>query len=222
MASSRCSRRPCPWPSRSGSRPTWPATARPPWRSARRSARERAAPGRWTHEPAGTLVPTQARRGAVPDTPPPEEAARPADPPQADAEPHVVSDEELPDPESLPPGSDFSRYLQEGVSQALRRRALRRLWQADHYGVRDGLDDYDDDYSQLEPLAREAAERLRHRGRRVNDFLDQEEEAAEASTGQEGAPEEPLDATPPDPSPSLDEGEWDETQRPSYIRKDRQ
>lgn len=169
---------------------------------------------RWSRRKLGEESP--------PDTPLPEEAAPLADPPQADAEPHVVSDEELPDPESLPPGSDFSRYLQEGVSQALRRRALRRLWQADHYGVRDGLDDYDDDYSQLEPLAREAAERLRHWGRRVNDFLDQEEEAAEASTGQEGAPTEPLDATPPDPSPSLDEGDSDETERPSYIRKDRQ
>jgi len=115
--------------------------------------------------------------------PPPEPAAVIDEP---DAPPPLL-DDTLPDPESLPPGSEVSRYLQEGVSQALRRRALRRLWQADHYQVRDGLDDYDGDYSQLEPMAREVAERLRHWSRQVGDVLAPDDETTECDPAMEEA-----------------------------------
>lgn len=122
---------------------------------------------------------------SAPETPPPmPEASAGIDEPDA---PPPSLDDSLPDPESLPPGSEVSRYLQEGVSQALRRRALRRLWQADHYQVRDGLDDYDGDYSQLEPMAREVAERLRHWSRQVNEALEPEEASAESAPDAEEA-----------------------------------
>ncbi len=79
-------------------------------------------------------------------------------------------DATLPDPDSLPSGSDFKAFLQAGVSDALRRRALRRMFSSDHYGIRDGLDDYDDDYRQrLKPLTSELAQRLRQWTRRVED-----------------------------------------------------
>lgn len=78
-------------------------------------------------------------------------------------------DHTLPDPDSLPPGSDIKAFLAPGVSAALRRRALRRLFAADHYGVRDGLDDYDEDYRRhLKPLAGELAQRLRQWTRQVS------------------------------------------------------
>ncbi|MBF8221594.1 DUF3306 domain-containing protein [Halomonas sp. 328] len=67
----------------------------------------------------------------------------------------------LPDPDDLAPGSEISAFMASGVGEALRRRALRRLFAGDQYGVRDGLDDYDDDYRRLQPLAGELAERLR-------------------------------------------------------------
>lgn len=71
-------------------------------------------------------------------------------------------DHTLPDPDTLPPGSDIKAFLAPGVSAGLRRRALRRLFAADHYGIRDGLDDYDEDYRRhLRPLAGELAQRLR-------------------------------------------------------------
>lgn len=71
-------------------------------------------------------------------------------------------DETLPSPETLPEGSDFTPFMAPGVSDALRRRALRRMFSAGHYGIRDGLDDYDEDYRQtLKPLAGELAQRLR-------------------------------------------------------------
>lgn len=71
-------------------------------------------------------------------------------------------DHTLPDPDALPPGSDFSVFMASGVSAALRRRALKRLWATGNYNVRDGLDDYDADYrQQLKPMASELASKLR-------------------------------------------------------------
>lgn len=71
-------------------------------------------------------------------------------------------DHTLPDPDALPPGSDFSVFMASGVSAALRRRALKRLWATGNYNVRDGLDDYDADYrQQLKPMASELAGKLR-------------------------------------------------------------
>lgn len=71
-------------------------------------------------------------------------------------------DASLPDPDTLPAGSDFTAFLQQGVSDGLRRRALRRMFSGEHYGIRDGLDDYDDDYrARLKPLTGDVAQRLR-------------------------------------------------------------
>ncbi|MFO8046691.1 MAG: DUF3306 domain-containing protein [Halomonas sp.] len=92
-------------------------------------------------------------------------------------------DATLPDPDNLPSGSDFKAFLQAGVSDALRRRALRRMFSGDHYGIRDGLDDYDDDYrQQLKPLANELAQRLRQWTRPV------EESEPEAEAGESDKP----------------------------------
>ncbi|MDI5891984.1 DUF3306 domain-containing protein [Halomonas rhizosphaerae] len=98
-------------------------------------------------------------------------------------------DHTLPDPEALPPGSDIKAYLASGVSSGLRKRALRRLFAADHYGIRDGLDDYDHDYREkLQPLAGEVAERLRNWTRRQ---LDEDEAPQEHAS-------EVSEASPPD------------------------
>ncbi|PMR70630.1 DUF3306 domain-containing protein [Halomonas heilongjiangensis] len=79
-------------------------------------------------------------------------------------------DHTLPDPDTLPPGSDFTAFLRQGVSDGLRRRALRRMFSGDHYGIRDGLDDYDADYRErLKPLAGELAQRLRQWTRQASE-----------------------------------------------------
>ncbi|GAA0571376.1 DUF3306 domain-containing protein [Halomonas salifodinae] len=89
----------------------------------------------------------------------------PAPPPVDEADVEIsatpAADDALPDPDDLAPGSEISAFMASGVGEALRRRALRRLFAGDQYGVRDGLDDYDDDYRRLQPLAGELAERLR-------------------------------------------------------------
>jgi hypothetical protein len=89
---------------------------------------------------------------------------------QASVDPAPGSlDDTLPDPDTLPPGSDIKAFLEPGVSQGLRRRALRRLFSGDNYGIRDGLDDYDHDYREkLKPLASELAQRMRQWTRPVD------------------------------------------------------
>ncbi|MGB8712321.1 MAG: DUF3306 domain-containing protein [Onishia taeanensis] len=91
--------------------------------------------------------------------------------PTADSEatPSQEAVEELPDPATLPPGSDLTAYLANGVSREVRRRALKRMFAADHYHHRDGLNDYDDDYRQLKNLSQEVADRLRQWTRQPGD-----------------------------------------------------
>ncbi len=55
---------------------------------------------------------------------------------------------DLPDPDTLDADADFTVFLKEGVPEALRRRALRRLWRLNPvFANLDGLNDYDDDYT---------------------------------------------------------------------------
>ena len=54
----------------------------------------------------------------------------------------------LPPVESLEKDSDFSVFMHEKVPDALRRRALRRLWRVDPvFAHLDGMNDYDEDYT---------------------------------------------------------------------------
>ncbi len=100
-------------------------------------------------------------------------------------------DHTLPDPDSLPAGSDFSVFMASGVSATLRRRALKRLWATGNYNVRDGLDDYDADYrQQLKPMASELAGKLRRWANKAEDALEQPASEREAD-GTLDAPDEP-------------------------------
>ncbi|SHE94009.1 Protein of unknown function [Modicisalibacter ilicicola DSM 19980] len=84
-------------------------------------------------------------------------------------------DAELPDPETLEPGSDLAAFLQAGVSPELKRRALRRMFMAQDYNVRDGLDDYDHDFTQMRKLSSETSARLR---RWVHELVEDDSEDA--------------------------------------------
>lgn len=127
--------------------------------------------------PASPEAPLPPRRAEAKESDEPDREPLAPDDPDRDAEQTPGSlDHTLPDPDTLPAGSDIKAYLASGVSSGLRKRALRRLFAADHYGIRDGLDDYDDDYREkLQPLASEVAERLRNWTRRQPD----DDEAAE-------------------------------------------
>jgi hypothetical protein len=79
---------------------------------------------------------------------PPQSAAAAA----PEAAPRQLTDADMPPIESLTAESDFAQFLAEGVSDALRRAALRKLFQLPEFGVLDGLNEYDEDYTQFEKL----------------------------------------------------------------------
>lgn len=124
--------------------------------------------------------------------------------PGAESAPRQLTDADMPPLDSLTAESDFSQFLAEGVSDALRRAALRKLFHLPEFGVLDGLNDYDEDYTQFEKLgdvvtyhqrrmqAREAAEKAAAEREAElagqGDAVD-EEEAPETSTADASAEE---------------------------------
>ncbi len=102
-------------------------------------------------------------------------------------------DHTLPDPDTLEAGSDFSAFMLPGVSGALRRKALKRLWATGNYNVRDGLDDYDLDYrQQLKPMASELASKLRRWTHKAEETVDKRLEDSEPESQKDVAASEPM------------------------------
>ncbi|MGD9869503.1 MAG: DUF3306 domain-containing protein, partial [Thauera sp.] len=88
--------------------------------------------------------------------------ARPAHAPDAGAEDASSAVEaRLPAVEGLTLASDFTAFLKEEVSEALRRKALQKLFADPHFNRMDGLDIYIDDYSQPDPIPPEAMAKLK-------------------------------------------------------------
>ncbi len=73
--------------------------------------------------------------------------------PSTAAEPEpVLTDADMPPLETLHAESDFSLFMSSGVSDALRNQALKKLFAAPVFNIRDGLDEYDDDFTSFEKL----------------------------------------------------------------------
>ena len=80
-----------------------------------------------------------------------------------DAEPaRLLTDADMPPLESLGPDSDYSGFLSRGVSEALRRKALARLFRSPAYNIVDGLDDYAEDFTKFAPLGDIVTTDMRH------------------------------------------------------------
>jgi len=70
----------------------------------------------------------------------------------------AIDPADLPDVESLDKDSDYSVFMQEGVPDALRSLALRKLFMSNPiFSVLDGLNDYDEDYSKIGIVAQKVA-----------------------------------------------------------------
>ncbi|MDA7990757.1 MAG: DUF3306 domain-containing protein [Gammaproteobacteria bacterium] len=115
---------------------------------------------RWARRKSGAVSPSdappaEATPAEAAPTPPVKTAPAPASPPQP-------TDDDMPPIESLRDDSDFSGFLSPGVSEDLRRRALRRLFASAVFNVRDGLDDYDDDFRNFPPLGDLVTSDMRH------------------------------------------------------------
>ncbi|MCG6934511.1 MAG: DUF3306 domain-containing protein [Proteobacteria bacterium] len=75
----------------------------------------------------------------------------------ADAKPAItpprLTDADMPPLESLSESSEFSGFMSDGVSDELQRLALRKLFHLPGFCLRDGLDDYDEDFTTMTRLA---------------------------------------------------------------------
>ena len=105
---------------------------------------------RWSRR---KLEARRAEEEALPAVPP--EPGLPAVPPAAKSDPTASSAPNTP----LPPieelrgvESEFPDFLLPGVDEAMRRTALKKLFQDPHFNIMDGLDTYIDDYTQADPI----------------------------------------------------------------------
>jgi hypothetical protein len=71
---------------------------------------------------------------------------------QVELEKPPLTDADMPAIESLTEDSDYSGFMSAGVSDELRNLALRKLFGAPVFNIRDGLDEYDEDYTYFEKL----------------------------------------------------------------------
>jgi ferredoxin len=76
--------------------------------------------------------------------------------------PPPLTDEDMPDLEKMDQHSDYSGFMSSKVSDGLRKLALRKLFQGDDFNIRDGLDEYDDDYTKFEPLGDIVTSDMKH------------------------------------------------------------
>ncbi len=61
---------------------------------------------------------------------------------------------DLPPVDGLDKDSDYTPFLGDGVPEKLARAAMRKLWRSDPiFAFRDGLDDYDEDFSIMQTVA---------------------------------------------------------------------
>ena len=114
----------------------------------------------------------------------------------------LLTDADMPPVESLTADSDMSAFFNRGVSAVLRKAALRHVFHQPAFNVRDGLNDYDGDYTVFEPLgdtitsdmkwhtARKERERLeaqaREEEKREQERLEEEQHAALEESCAEG------------------------------------
>ena len=118
---------------------------------------------------------------------------------------------ELPPLESLDENSDYSAFLGKGVPPDLKQKALQKLFHSPKFNVRDGLDDYDWDFTNPEPLGDIITAEMRYRVERELERLaglDEDEETPEDSeavaavdSGDTDEPQEKLDPEADDDRP---------------------
>ncbi len=114
-----------------------------------------------------------------------------------------LTDADMPDVETLNADSDFSPFFSDGVSKELRNAALKKLFFSGKFSTRDGLDDYDDDFTKFEPLGDTVTSDMKFHARRKEKArlaeleeqrLLQERKEAEAASAEASAEDSREDA----------------------------
>jgi hypothetical protein len=105
------------------------------------------------------------------------------------AEP-VLTDADMPPVESLDSESDYSPFMSPGVSEHLRTRALRKLFHLPAFNITDGLNDYDEDFTEFAGLGDTVTHEMKRMlKRKLQERPDVDEQGAT------NADEQPLDQT---------------------------
>ena len=124
------------------------------------------------------------------------------------AEKPELTDADMPDIDSLTEASDFSCFMSSGVSDELRNLALRKLFRSPVFNIRDGLDEYDDDFTTFEKLGDIVTSDMKHRmeieAQKLREALAAEGEA-------EAAPAATADAAEANADTAASEGPEEET-----------
>jgi len=133
---------------------------------------------------------------------------------------------ELPPIDSLTPDSDFSVFMHEQVDEKLRRAALRKLFSDPALNVVDGLDDYAEDFNQLEALAAGAAAGLEHAKRTLFGEAQDETSQAAATESAESTDGDAAPSSEPEPQAQAARADAgaaapDETPRPAGAETQR-
>lgn len=174
-------------------------------------------------KPLATTAESNADIGNRPASDP-EQTALSRDLDMEEEETPLLTDEDMPEVPSLTAKSDLSMFFNRGVSAALRKKALRHVFSLPVYNERDGLNDYDDDFTNFEPLgdtitsdmkwhkarkeraAKEAAEREEEARRLAEEEAQQSEELDE----QQAESSEQDDETKDSEQESIESQESDE------------
>lgn len=175
-----------------------PKTVRAPKRAeGKPAAQDEGFLGRWSRRKlAQPMPPAEAQETAADASP---DGTRPG-------EGESLRPEELPDIDSLGEDSDFTVFLKEGVPEALKRQALRRLWRSHPvFANLDGLAEYDEDYSQAATFVEGVKSVFRAgKGMREDDEESGTADAAEPPATLE-AESEAVDAAEPQPAGTPDQ-----------------
>ena len=104
-----------------------------------------------------------------------------------------LTDADMPPLDSLDGDSDFSLFMSPGVSEQLRTQALRKLFHLPAFNVTDGLNDYDEDYTQFAGLGDIVTHEMKRMLGRVLDAEDDEARADVQNEVPEAIADEDID-----------------------------
>jgi hypothetical protein len=167
---------------------------------------------RWSQRKASARVREHDERGTATDA----DAAPDQQVPTAEDITSVEEpgDADMPPVESLDEHSDYRGFMSPKVSEDLRRLALRKLFHLPMFNIRDGLDDYDEDFRTVEALGNIITADMRHRVEMEQRKLKElkEELTERETTADEAAAPAPVDVARVDgtDSESADLGDAEE------------
>ncbi|WP_404415284.1 DUF3306 domain-containing protein [Marinospirillum sp.] len=94
-----------------------------------------------------------------------------------------LTDADMPDLESLDDQSDVSMFFAEGVSRALKQKALQKLFHQPGFNTISELDEYAEDYSQVVSLTSATAGKMRSLFKdKLDEWLEEEDQPVADTT----------------------------------------